>query len=69
MKRIVPAMIPLLASMLLSAGQQPPAPQSAPVPEYSIEAIRYGTVPQFPLSGLIPGAPRDQQIDIAMWSG
>ncbi|MGH7470313.1 MAG: N-acyl homoserine lactonase family protein [Longimicrobiales bacterium] len=41
------------------------APQQAP-PEYSMRAIRYATIPQFQLSGLIPGAPADQRIDIAM---
>jgi hypothetical protein len=51
-----------------SARQQavsPAANQSA-VPSYSIDAIRFATIPKFPLSGLIPSAPRDQQIDIAM---
>jgi glyoxylase-like metal-dependent hydrolase (beta-lactamase superfamily II) len=45
----------------------PPAvsPSTAP-PSYSIEAIRYATVPQFPVSGLVMGAPRDEKIDIAM---
>jgi len=35
-------------------------------PAYSIHAIRYATIPQFPLASLIPGAPRDQRVDIAM---
>jgi len=35
-------------------------------PEYNIDAIRYATIPNFPLSGLIMGAPRDQTTDIAM---
>jgi glyoxylase-like metal-dependent hydrolase (beta-lactamase superfamily II) len=38
---------------------------SAP-PDYSIQAVRYATIPQFPLASLIPGAPADQRIDIAM---
>ena len=44
------------------------APQSvaANVPNYSIEAIRYATLPHFPLSGFIMGAPRDQFMDGAM---
>lgn len=42
------------------------APPQSPVPLYTIDAIRYATVPNFPLSGLIPGADRDQEIDIAM---
>src|SRR5579871_6403864 len=34
--------------------------------DYSIEAIRYATVKDFPTAGLIMGAPRDQKTDIAM---
>ena len=36
------------------------------LPSYSIEAIRYATVPQFPLSHLVMGAPEAEKIDIAM---
>lgn len=50
-----------LAVLAMAAVAQP---QSAPA--YSIHAIRYATVPQFPLASLIPGAPRDQRVDIAM---
>ena len=39
---------------------------SSPPPAYTIEAIRYATVPQFPASALVMGAPRDEKIDIAM---
>ena len=39
---------------------------SPPPPTYSIEAIRYATVPAFPLSGLVMGAPETGKIDIAM---
>jgi len=39
---------------------------SAATPEYTIEAIRYATVKDFPLNGLVMGAPRDQKTDIAM---
>ena len=39
---------------------------AAQAPSYSIHAVRYGTIPQFPMSGLIPGSPADQRIDIAM---
>jgi len=38
---------------------------SAP-PNYSIEAIRYGTIRQFPVSGLVVGAPENENMDIAM---
>jgi glyoxylase-like metal-dependent hydrolase (beta-lactamase superfamily II) len=39
---------------------------SAEPPEYTIEAIRYATVKDFPLSSLVMGAARDQKTDIAM---
>lgn len=39
---------------------------AAPAPDYSIHAIRYSTVPGFPVSGLVMGAPKDEKIDIAM---
>ena len=36
------------------------------VPEYTIQAIRYGTIPQFPHSGLVVGAPAGEKMDIAL---
>jgi glyoxylase-like metal-dependent hydrolase (beta-lactamase superfamily II) len=35
-------------------------------PDYSIEAIRYGTIAGFPVSALVMGAPKDEKADIAM---
>jgi hypothetical protein len=35
-------------------------------PNYSIEAIRYGTIPQFPVAELVVGAPKNETLDIAM---
>jgi len=35
-------------------------------PDYSIQAIRYATIPNFPVAGLVMGAPKDEKIDIAM---
>jgi glyoxylase-like metal-dependent hydrolase (beta-lactamase superfamily II) len=35
-------------------------------PEYSIEAIRYGTIAGFPVSALVMGAPKEEKADIAM---
>ncbi len=35
-------------------------------PQYTIQAIRYGTIPQFPLSGLVVGAPKAERMDIAL---
>lgn len=48
-----------LAAALLTA----PAP--AP-PQYQVYAVRYATVPNFPLRGLVAGAPRDARTDLAM---
>ncbi|HYA98433.1 MAG TPA: N-acyl homoserine lactonase family protein [Methylomirabilota bacterium] len=39
---------------------------AAPPPDYSIHAIRYSTVPGFPVAGLVMGAPKDEKVDIAM---
>src|SRR6202041_203635 len=38
----------------------------ASTPEYSIRAIRYATAPDFPLSEMVIGGPKDQKIDVAM---
>lgn len=49
-----------LGGLVLAAFASPPPPS------YSIEAIRYATVPGFPLRGLVMGAPEAEKIDIAM---
>lgn len=54
-------MKPWLATALIALSATPQAP-----PEYSIKAIRYATVPQFPLSVLVADAPPDERVDIAM---
>src|SRR5512142_504839 len=46
---------------LLAAAPSPSA-RSA----YSIQAIRYGTIRDFPVSALVMGAPKDEKTDIAM---
>ena len=35
-------------------------------PNYSIQAIRYGTIRDFPVSALVMGAPKGEKTDIAM---
>jgi glyoxylase-like metal-dependent hydrolase (beta-lactamase superfamily II) len=40
--------------------------EGASTPEYSIQAIRYATLPGFPLSELAIGAPEGEKVDIAM---
>lgn len=64
MKRLVPLAFTLMAIAVLAMAPVSSKPQSAP--NYSIEAIRYATIPKFPLAGLVMGAPRDHQMDIAM---
>ena len=39
---------------------------SNPNPNYSIQAIRYATVPKFDVADLVIGAPKDEKVDIAM---
>ena len=60
-----------LASVLslvlpLCAASLPPTPSPFIAPDYSIQAIRYGTVKDFPVAALVMGAPRDERTDIAM---
>ena len=54
----------LLAAILATA--LPAFLGSASTPEYSIHAIRYATAPDFPLSEMVIGGPKDQKIDVAM---
>ena len=54
----------LLAAILAAAV--PALVGSASTPEYSIRAIRYATAPDFPLSEMVIGGPKDQKIDVAM---
>jgi glyoxylase-like metal-dependent hydrolase (beta-lactamase superfamily II) len=58
----------LLAFSFLAANPSSPLEQSPSLspPNYSIDAVRYATVPHFPLNDLVMGAPKDQFIDIAM---
>lgn len=48
----------LLVALFLSAAPPPP--------EYTVEAIRYGTIRDFPVSDLVMGAPEGEKVDIAM---
>lgn len=65
MKRTIPPMLVLLLGALLATSPYSATSQSAP-PAYSIGAIHYGTVQNYPLSGMVMGAPADQKIDLAM---
>jgi glyoxylase-like metal-dependent hydrolase (beta-lactamase superfamily II) len=53
------------ATVLLLSGALPGAAATGRL-DYSIEAIRYGTILGFPVSALVMGAPKDEKVDIAM---
>jgi glyoxylase-like metal-dependent hydrolase (beta-lactamase superfamily II) len=55
-----------LSLALAAASVGTAAAQETARPVYTIEAIRYATVPGFPVSGLIAGADKTRRIDIAM---
>lgn len=54
----------LAAAFFLSISLVSPAQAAAPT--YTVEAIRYGTIPDFPVAGLVAGADKSRHIDIAM---
>jgi glyoxylase-like metal-dependent hydrolase (beta-lactamase superfamily II) len=56
----------LVFSLFAASPPPTPTPSSLIAPDYSIEAIRYGTVKNFPMSALVIGAPGDERTDIAM---
>ncbi len=59
-------MATLLAVLLaLFPSFQAAAPAAASTPEYTIQAIRFGTIPQFRTSGLVVGADPNEKLDIA----
>jgi glyoxylase-like metal-dependent hydrolase (beta-lactamase superfamily II) len=58
-----------LLAIQAAAGRAPAAPPGSDTTKptaYSIQAIRYATIPGFPLEGLMVGAPKGETIDIAM---
>jgi len=55
-----------LAATVLLLSEALPGAAATGKPEYSIEAIRYGTIAGFPVSALVMGAPKDEKTDIAM---
>jgi glyoxylase-like metal-dependent hydrolase (beta-lactamase superfamily II) len=55
-------LISLTASLAAALGMT----SSQPAPTYDVYAIRYATVPSFPVRGLIAGADTSRRMDIAM---
>jgi glyoxylase-like metal-dependent hydrolase (beta-lactamase superfamily II) len=59
--------IPAAVVLAAAGGRAAPAgPASAAPAPLSIQAIRYATIPGFPLEALMVGAPKGETIDIAM---
>ncbi len=58
-------MASLLAFLLSLLPAFQSAPPAAPAPEYTIQAIRFGTIAQFRTSGLVVGADPEEKLDIA----
>ncbi|MBZ5527860.1 MAG: N-acyl homoserine lactonase family protein [Acidobacteriia bacterium] len=58
MRRLILAVFAAVIFSLLAAASA--------APDYSIRAIRYATVPGFPVAELVVGAPKDQTLDISM---
>jgi glyoxylase-like metal-dependent hydrolase (beta-lactamase superfamily II) len=56
----------MFSALLFSFTALAAADSPAPAPAYSIQAIRYATVPAFPVSELVIGAPEGEKLDIAM---
>ncbi len=42
------------------------APEARPTPDYEVFAIRYATIPAFPVAALVQGAEKERKLDIAM---
>ncbi len=62
MRRFFPFALGLVAAALVGANARPTPAR----PEYSIQAIRYATIREFPVSALVMGAPEGETLDIAM---
>ena len=56
----------MIAAFLLGSLLAAAAPPPSAAPEYRIQAIRYATIRDFPVSELVIGAPEGERIDIAM---
>src|SRR5512140_3557047 len=53
------ASVVLVFAVCISARAQEPGPTT-----YEVFAVRFGTLPQFPLSGLVAGADKNTKLDI-----
>src|SRR5882757_9299321 len=63
------AMVLLYFSALAAGAQTPAAPPAAPTaakPVYEVFAIRYASIPDFPVNALVSGADAQRKLSIAM---
>lgn len=51
---------------LIAAAAMMPYSMAQPKPQYEVYAIRYATIPDFSVAGLVAGADRARKLDIAM---
>ncbi len=66
-RRSVGSHAALLASALaVATATLPLTAQTAQTADYEVHAVRYATIPEFPVSSLVRGAAPDERMDIAM---
>jgi glyoxylase-like metal-dependent hydrolase (beta-lactamase superfamily II) len=65
MKKIILAVLASLSLAAIFIAQKPAKAQTA-TPEYTIDAIRFGTWKNFNKATLVKDSPKDQKIDIAV---
>ncbi|HET6933663.1 MAG TPA: hypothetical protein VFI72_02415, partial [Candidatus Angelobacter sp.] len=64
MRRALSAIVVVSLFLLSALSRGAQAPQKAP--QYEVYAIRYATLPGFPLAALVKGADPARKLDIAM---
>jgi glyoxylase-like metal-dependent hydrolase (beta-lactamase superfamily II) len=64
--KLLRAALVLCALLGVTIALAKPAPSPPSAPAYSIQALRYATIPGFPVSELVMGAPKNEKLDIAM---
>lgn len=68
-KQLTVALVVLCLALAIAAAQSPVQPKEAKpagTPQYEVYAIRYATLPDFPLAALVKGADSKRKLDIAM---
>ncbi len=65
MQKLIASLVAVVALVPALARSPRPAPASQPsAPLYEVYAIRYATLPDFPVAGLVEGADRTRRLDI-----